>query len=50
MAIARPWARAWVGAAGVQVQGVTAELAGEVAALRALLYERSLSDYLGRQS
>jgi DNA-binding transcriptional MerR regulator len=31
-----------------QVQGVTAELAGEVAALRALLYERALSDYLGR--
>ena len=31
-----------------QVQGVAVELAGEVAALRALLYERALSDYLGR--
>jgi DNA-binding transcriptional MerR regulator len=30
-----------------QAQGVTLELAGEVAALRALLYERALSDYLG---
>jgi DNA-binding transcriptional MerR regulator len=30
-----------------QAQGVTAELAGEVATLRALLYERALSDYLG---
>jgi hypothetical protein len=30
-----------------QAQGVTTELAGEVAALRALLYERALSDYLG---
>jgi DNA-binding transcriptional MerR regulator len=31
-----------------QAQGVTVELAGEVAALRALLYERALFDYLGR--
>jgi len=31
-----------------QAQDVTVELAGEVAALRALLYERALSDYLGR--
>jgi DNA-binding transcriptional MerR regulator len=30
-----------------QAQGVTVELAGEVAALRALLYERALTDYLG---
>jgi DNA-binding transcriptional MerR regulator len=29
-----------------QAQGVTSELAGEVATLRALLYERALSDYL----
>jgi DNA-binding transcriptional MerR regulator len=29
-----------------QAQGVTTELAGEVATLRALLYERALSDYL----
>lgn len=30
-----------------QAQSVTAELASEVAVLRALLYERALSDYLG---
>ncbi|HEY5091812.1 MAG TPA: MerR family transcriptional regulator [Acidimicrobiales bacterium] len=30
-----------------QAQSVTVELAGEVAALRALLYQRALSDYLG---
>jgi DNA-binding transcriptional MerR regulator len=33
-----------------QAQGVTVELAGEVAALRALLYERALSDLLGPQT
>jgi DNA-binding transcriptional MerR regulator len=33
-----------------QAQSVTAELAGEVAALRAVLYERALSDYLGDET
>lgn len=35
------------GLSSEQAQGATVELAGEVAALRALLYERALSDYLG---
>ncbi len=38
------------GLSGEQAQGATVELAGEVAALRALLYERALSDYLGRST
>jgi DNA-binding transcriptional MerR regulator len=36
------------GLSSEQAHAVTADLAGEVAALRALLYERALSDYLGR--
>jgi DNA-binding transcriptional MerR regulator len=33
-----------------QAHGVTVELAGEVGALRAALYERALTDYLGRST
>lgn len=33
-----------------QCQGVTVDLAGEVATLRAVLYERALTDYLGYQT
>lgn len=36
------------GLTGEQARGVTVELAGEVAALRSVLYERALQDYLGR--
>jgi DNA-binding transcriptional MerR regulator len=36
------------GLSAEQAQSVTVELAGDVAALRALLYERALGDYLGR--
>ncbi len=36
------------GLSGEQARGVTVELAAEVAALRSVLYERALSDYLGR--
>jgi DNA-binding transcriptional MerR regulator len=36
------------GLSGEQAQGVTIELAAEVAALRSLLYERALQDYLSR--
>ena len=38
------------GLSSEQAHAVTADLAGEVAALRALLYERALSDYLGRST
>jgi len=36
------------GLSGEQAQGVTVELAAEVGALRSVLYERALQDYLGR--
>ena len=36
------------GLSGEQARGVTVELAAEVASLRSVLYERALSDYLGR--
>ncbi|HEY5262704.1 MAG TPA: MerR family transcriptional regulator [Acidimicrobiales bacterium] len=36
------------GLSGEQARDVTAELAAEVAALRSVLYERALQDYLGR--
>jgi hypothetical protein len=36
------------GLSGEQAQGVTIELAAEVGALRSVLYERALQDYLGR--
>jgi hypothetical protein len=36
------------GLSGEQARDVTVELAGEVGALRAVLYERALQDYLGR--
>jgi DNA-binding transcriptional MerR regulator len=36
------------GLSGEQAQAVTVELAAEVAALRSVLYERALQDYLGR--
>jgi hypothetical protein len=35
------------GLSGEQAQGVTIELAAEVGALRSVLYERALQDYLG---
>ncbi len=36
------------GLSGEQARDVTVELAGEIGALRAVLYERALQDYLGR--
>jgi hypothetical protein len=36
------------GLSGEQARDVTVELAAEVGALRAVLYERALQDYLGR--
>jgi hypothetical protein len=36
------------GLSGEQARDVTVELAGEVGALRSVLYERALQDYLGR--
>jgi hypothetical protein len=36
------------GLSGEQARDVTVELAAEVGALRSVLYERALQDYLGR--
>jgi hypothetical protein len=38
------------GLSGEQAQGVTIELAAEVSALRSVLYERALQDYLGHST
>jgi DNA-binding transcriptional MerR regulator len=46
--LSAPWRSKGSGLSGEQAREVTVELAAEVGALRSVLYERALQDYLGR--
>jgi DNA-binding transcriptional MerR regulator len=48
--LSAPWRSKGSGLSGERARDVTVELAAEVGALRSVLYERALQDYLGRST